>query len=108
MKVKATKFFQKEIKRLRKKYISLEDDYNNLVDDLEENPYLGTPIGNDCYKVRLRITSKNKGKSGGARVITHIKVVKNTIYLLSIYDKSQQENVSDAQIKSWLKDLENE
>lgn len=52
--------FQKEIKSLKKKYASLEDDYNKLVDDLEENPYLGTPIGNDCYKIRLLIPPKIK------------------------------------------------
>jgi hypothetical protein len=41
-----------------------------IIDELTENPTLGTPIGKDCYKLRIAIASKNKGKSGGARMIT--------------------------------------
>lgn len=59
----------------------------------------GTPIGNDCYKIRLAIKSKGKGKSGGARVITHVYVSKTTVYLLIIYDKSDQKNISDNELK---------
>ncbi|MDX1919215.1 MAG: hypothetical protein SFU25_00605 [Candidatus Caenarcaniphilales bacterium] len=40
--------------------------------DLEKVPNLGTFLGNNCYKIRLSIKSKSKGKSGGARVITHL------------------------------------
>ncbi|WP_317129146.1 type II toxin-antitoxin system RelE/ParE family toxin [Hymenobacter sp. UV11] len=52
-------------------------------------------MGRDCYKVRMSIAAKNKGKSGGARVITCVKVVGETVYLLTIYDKSEQESISD-------------
>jgi hypothetical protein len=54
----------------------------------------------------MAIKSKGKGKSGGARVITHVKIEAVTIYLVSIYDKSDQENISDEQIKNLLKDIE--
>lgn len=67
---------------------------------------MGIPIGNDCYKIRLAITSKGKGKSGEARVITHIYVVAELIYLLSIYDKSQTENISDQDLQKRLNNLE--
>lgn len=108
MKIKHTDNFKKAAKRISKKYPSFKEDFTKLVLELEKNPYYGTPIGKDCYKARLRISSKNKGKSGGARVITHVKAVKDTVYLLSIYDKSEQENISNTQIETWLKELESE
>ncbi len=59
----------------------------------------GTAIGRGCYKIRLSIASKGKGKSGGARVITHIQIIKTKVYLLSIYDKSEMGTISDNEIK---------
>ncbi len=66
---------------------------------------MGEPLGKDCYKVRMAISSKNKGKSGGARLITCVKIVDDTIYLLSIYDKSEQETMDDDEIDEVLKSL---
>lgn len=104
-KVIATPVFKREIKRLVKKYHSLKNEFAELIDSLEENPEQGTPIGNDCYKIRLSIASKGKGKSGGARVITNIAIVDETVYLLSIYDKSEQADISDKELKELLKQL---
>ena len=59
-------------------------------------------MGNHCYKTRMAIASKGKGKSGGARVITYWQISQTTIYLLSIYDKSDKETVSDREIKALL------
>ena len=56
-----------------------------LFDELENKPDMGTPLGNDIYKIRLAITSKNKGKSGGARVMTYVKITETTVLLFSIY-----------------------
>ncbi len=97
--------FSKEIKKLSKKYPSLKQDYANLLDEIEADHKLGTPIGKNCYKIRLSITSKGKGKSGGARVITHLLVnfEDETLYLLKIYDKSNLENISDAELTNLLK-----
>ncbi|WP_244906349.1 type II toxin-antitoxin system RelE/ParE family toxin [Schleiferia thermophila] len=49
------------------------------------------------------MASKGKGKSGGARVITHFYVANNTVFLISIYDKSEQENIPNNEIKALLK-----
>ena len=95
--------FRKEAKRLIKKYPSLKKELSELGSRLSENPAMGTPLGNSCYKIRLVIGSKGKGKSSGARVITHVYVSKSTVFLLSIYDKSDQENIPDKQIKALLK-----
>ncbi len=94
-KISAAGRFQKEIRKLVKKYPSLKSEYALLIAALKEDPFIGTPIGHDCYKIRIAIASKNRGKSGGARVITHVYVADATIYLLSIYDKSEQDNISD-------------
>ena len=97
--------FDKELKKLGKKYPSMKMDYSNLLDHLESEPKSGSPIGKNCYKVRLQITSKGKGKSGGARVITHllISVQDQTLYLLKIYDKNEQETISENELANLLK-----
>ena len=67
----------------------------------ETTPVQGVALGNNFYKIRLSISSKTKGKSGGARVITFVKVIKQTVYLSAIYDKSDQSDISDKELK-WL------
>ncbi len=89
--VKTIDVFEKQAKRLIKKYASLKREIRLLISELKENPKQGTPIGKNCYKIRISITSKGKGKSGGARVITNLVISENNVYLLSIYDKSERE-----------------
>ena len=101
--IEVTAFFEKHLKRLTKKFPSLKKEYAELVILLKKTPEQGTSLGNNCYKVRLSITSKNKGKSGGARVITHLQVTKTKIFLLSIYDKSEQNDIFDKDLVDWLK-----
>ena len=97
--------FDRQLKRLTKKYHSLKTDLAELGIQLADNPTFGTRIGQDCYKIRLAINSKDKGKSGGARVITHTYVVGTTLYLLAIYDKSERESISDKELNELLKQL---
>jgi len=94
--------FDHELKRLAKKYPSLKYEYEALVEDLEKNPEIGTPLGNNVYKIRLAVASKGKGKSGGARVITYLKTEQGFVYLLSIYDKGEKVTISDKEIKEIL------
>lgn len=94
--------FRKEAKKLIKKYPSLKDELAELGTLLSMDPTHGISLGNNCYKIRLSVASKGKGKSGGARVITHFYVSDKTVFLLSIFDKSEQENISDSQIKLLL------
>lgn len=94
--------FDKELKRLVKKYPSLKREIANLFHLLETEPTAGTSLGRGCYKIRLAIASKGKGKSGGARVITHCAVTETAVILLSIYDKSEQADISDKQLQKLL------
>jgi hypothetical protein len=91
-------------KKLTKKYPSLKAELATLFADLEETPTLGTPLGNDIYKIRLAIASKNKGKSGGARILSFVKVTKTTALLFSIYSKGEIDSLSDKTIKELIKD----
>ena len=95
--------FGKELKRLSGKYPSLKKEYSDLIFLLAENPFHGTPLGRNFYKIRLAIASKGKGKSGGARVITCIFVADKEVILVSIYDKSEQSSISDVSIQERIK-----
>jgi len=93
------------LKRLAKKYPSLKAEYIELVQSLKQEPEQGTPLGNNCYKIRLAIASKGKGKSGGSRVITYVQVLQTTVYLLTIFDKSEKENIPDKELEALLKEI---
>lgn len=102
-KIRAIPKFEKELKRIAKKYPSLKNEYYQLVQSLKHQPKQGIPLGNDCYKIRLAIASKGKGKSGGARIITYVMVLETSVYLLTIYDKSVQENITKKELEELLK-----
>ncbi|WP_061216358.1 MULTISPECIES: type II toxin-antitoxin system RelE/ParE family toxin [Leptospira] len=97
--------FEKQLKRLAKKYPSLKKEYVELLSSLKNNPTQGSPIGQNYYKIRIPIASKGKGKSGGARIITWVLLIDKVIYLLSIYDKSEKENISDKDLEKIIKNL---
>jgi len=98
--------FDRQFKRLVKKFPSLKREYVLLIEKLEQNPEMGTPLGNNCFKIRLAIASKGKGKSGGARVITHFYIENDTVFLLAIYDKNEQIDMSDKELKGLLLEIE--
>ncbi len=102
IRVTATEFFQKRLKPLAKKYKSLASEINALADEIQENPSLGTELGNGIRKIRLASKSKGKGKSGGFRVVTYFLEMKKDaieIYLITIYDKSELENLTKKEIQ---------
>jgi len=104
-KIVPTPPFERELKQLAKKYPSIKKDIAALAQQLLQQPQMGTPLGHDCFKIRMAISAKGKGKSGGARVITHVQVTKEDIFLLSIYDKSEAENITDKALLARLKNL---
>ena len=97
-----TPVFNKNVKRLAKRYPSFIEDLKVFLKDLEENPEQGTPIG-EFRKIRMAITSKAKGKSGGARVITVnclVEEKEGEVFLVTIYDKSQTESITKKEMKT--------
>ncbi len=105
-KVIAAPIFVRELKQLAKRYPAIRNDVAELADALRENPFLGTPLGKDCFKIRFPITGKNRGKSGGGRLITCVKIYRDTIYLTAIYDKSEQANIADSDLQKRLEALD--
>jgi hypothetical protein len=98
-KISSIPLFDKQAKRLSKKYPSLKYDLEELVTTLITDPQQGKALGNNFYKIRLSITSKGKGKSGGARIITYIKIVETTVFMTSIYDKSEKNSITDKELE---------
>ncbi len=98
--------FSRELKRLSKKYPSLKNKIKELSKELLVNPRLGTPLGHNCYKIRISTSDKPGGKSGGFRIITCVVFIKEVLFLLSIYDKSEVSTIKDKEIKRLIKELD--
>ena len=109
--VKVTRFFFKQLKQLYKKYPSIKNDLTELNEKLILNPRMGTPLGLNTFKIRVAINSKAKGKSGGARVVSFVEteilgvIEKNTISLLTIYDKSEIDSFSQVEIATLIRNI---
>ena len=101
-KIIASSSFTREYRKLCKRYASLKFDLAGLQPVLEMKPDTGKSLGGGIYKIRLAIKSKQKGKSGGARIITSYFSNDNVLYLLTIYDKSDQESISSQAIDTLL------
>lgn len=105
-KIFPTRRFEKELKRLVKKFPSLKNEFSELVSAINNNPETGSFIGKDCYKIRIAIASKGKGKSGGARVITYLYIKSKTVYLLTIYDKSEKSDLKANELTVMIESLD--
>jgi mRNA-degrading endonuclease RelE of RelBE toxin-antitoxin system len=105
MRIIPTRQFAKDLKELGKKYPSITNDLRQLQTELLQNPTKGIMISENRYKIHLKIASKGKGKSGGARVITYFKIVADELWLLTMYDKSEIENVNDSFLDDLVKDI---
>jgi mRNA-degrading endonuclease RelE of RelBE toxin-antitoxin system len=103
--IKITKHFEKEAKPLIKKYPSFKKDIAALIQELELNAEIGKPLGQGLFKIRISISSKGRGKSGGARVITYVVQKNKVVNLISIYDKAEYDAAS---IETLLKILKTE
>lgn len=98
--------FEKELKRLVKKFPSLKTEFAELIAKIIADPETGTFIGNNCYKIRLAINSKGKGKSHGARVITYLYIKSEIVYLLTIYDKGEKADLKPNELREMIESLE--
>jgi len=96
--------FAKEAKRITKKHPGIKKDISKLVTELTINPTLGTDLGNNFYKIRLSVSGTNKGKSGGARVITYVILDQETVLLTEIYLKSEHDSADVSVLVNRLKD----
>ena len=105
-KIIPTPEFIKNLKNLKKKYKNIKNDVSEVINNLEENPTIGTPLGNNTFKIRIKNSDNNKGKSGDYRMITYFINKNNELFLISIYAKSEKENILDNELKNLLEELE--
>ena len=98
--------FLKETKQLSKKFKLLKNDLKQAVEEIETNNDLGIYLGFNLFKKRVRNSSIPKGKSGGFRVIIY-QQIEDKIVLISIYSKTEKENLSDEELTNMLKEIYN-
>jgi hypothetical protein len=101
--VKYTVTFEKQFKRYKKKFDLITADLLTFLSNLENEPNVN--LGGGFYKYRLAVKSKNAGKSGGFRVITFEVIISETeknATLITIFDKSEKENIPTTTLKSIL------
>lgn len=107
--ISTTPEFENQAKSLQKRHRSFKNDLKDLVISLKENPFQGVELSPGIRKIRMAITSKGRGKSGGARVITYTVVIAETdgrVYLMNVYDKSDFSTVELSVLKEIVRDLE--
>ena len=102
--IKTLNSFDKDVKRLFKKYKQLPSDLKVLKTELLKNPKSGIELGNGCYKIRLVNSSIPTGKSGKFRIIYYLVDSNNNLYLISMYSKSELENIDEKIILNILKE----
>jgi len=103
-----TPTFERSYKQLKKKYFSLKDDLEEFKREYNENQNIGEDLGGGFRKIRVAIKSKNKGKRGGARIISYdlcIKKENNIVILVEIYDKSEFSTLLDSEYERILNDF---
>ena len=103
-----SKNFASEIKDYLKKFPSLTEEMKFLKESLMSNPKQGISLGSGLYKIRLANKSKGTGKSGGFRVVTYLLQITETgtnIYLVTIYDKSEEESIDKRDLLKLVKTL---
>ena len=98
--------FKTAFKRLKKRHRSLETDFERLLASLLVNPEQGVELTEGVRKIRMTISSKCRGRSGGARVIIRVRIVEDELQLIYIYDKADYENISDVFLKDILRRLD--
>lgn len=103
----STRKFLRELKQLAKRYVSIGEDVEALGISLAENPFQGVDLGGGLRKIRMAITSKGRGKSGGARVITLNVILTDEdgeVFLITIYDKAERESISVKELENFVRE----
>ena len=104
-----TPTFEKEFNKLKKRYPKIDDDLEKFLDEVEIQGDLGDPLkgilqdGNNIFKKRMVNSSAKKGLSGGFRIIHYLVTKDKNVFLLDIYSKSNQENISKLRVSDLIK-----
>jgi mRNA-degrading endonuclease RelE of RelBE toxin-antitoxin system len=106
--VEASPTFNRNLRNLTKKYRNIRNDIQPVIEQLERGELPGdkiSGIGYEIFKLRVRNSDIQKGKSGGYRLIYYVKTAKGII-LLTVYTKSEQADIADDEIRSIIAEYE--
>lgn len=106
--VEAAPTFNRNLRTLAKKYRSIRSDIQPVIEQIERGELPGdqiSGIGYEVFKLRIKNSDIQKGKSGGYRIIYYVKTAKG-IVLLTIYTKSEQVDIAADEIKYIISEYE--
>src|ERR1700691_4254377 len=89
-----TRHFTAEVTDLIKKRSLQQEDYDALKKELADNPEIGVLLTGTGGVRKVRLKSSSRGKSGGFRVCYYYYTEGNAIYLLYVFQKNEQENLT--------------
>ena len=92
------RLYKKSFKKLSKEYKNISKDVDSFLHSIHSRDDLGIEIKSNVFKVRIKNSDKNRGKSAGYRLISYLAIVENQLHLLYIYDKSKIENLTENEI----------
>ena len=99
--------FKKSAKKLTKGYKSFKRDLQLFISSLEDNTKQGVEVAQGLYKIRIKNSDNNKGKSAGYRIVTY-SIIEDEVFLVDIYSKSEMENIADEAIDLIVKQYKEE
>ncbi|MEA5512128.1 type II toxin-antitoxin system RelE/ParE family toxin [Crocosphaera sp. UHCC 0190] len=102
--IKVTPEFRRNLRTLAKRYRNIRSDIQSIIDQLQAGKIVGDQISGIPYtvfKVRIKNSNIQKGKSGGYRFIYYLKT-STKIVLVTIYSKSDQGDITANTIKKIL------
>jgi mRNA-degrading endonuclease RelE of RelBE toxin-antitoxin system len=105
--VRFTPEFKRNLRQLAKKYRRIKADVQPLLDELGRGQTPGDQIPGvqyEVFKVRVRNSDSGKGKSGGYRII--YQRTTGAIVLVTIYSKTEQEDIAAGAIRQIILDYE--
>jgi mRNA-degrading endonuclease RelE of RelBE toxin-antitoxin system len=98
--------FEEELYKLSKRFRKIRSDIQPVLEQLQQGNVVGdrmAGVGEEyaIYKVRVRNSNIQKGKSAGYRLIYQVESP-TSILLLTIYVKSDKEDISVNEIREIL------
>ena len=105
MKFEVVPLFDKQFKKLAKKYNLIKNDLNSFIDDFDLVHKQAIPIKNDIYKVRFANSNKNRGKSAGYKMYYYVKI-DDIVYLITIYDKSEIQAIDETVVINAIREIQ--
>ena len=102
LKIETIPRFEKDVKKLKKRFPKIKDNLLKLINDLSSNPKSGIDLGENIFKIRVPNSSIPTGKSGGFRIITYYRR-DDILYLVTIYSKTEQDTVLTQRLREIVK-----